>query len=93
MNTPTLWTPLLLTALLTGQEPEPPTVLSLEPAHLAVGVDAAKTTSVVVRFDREMDTKLHAVCGGGQSFPTVRNTYWVDDKTFAIDVTLQPDHV
>ncbi len=68
-------------------------VVSLEPAHLASQVDAMKTPALLVRFDRDMDTQLHAVCGSGASFPTVRNTYWVDARTFAIDVTLQPDRV
>jgi hypothetical protein len=85
--------PLLALIAATTVAQEPAAVTQLEPPHLAIGIDAARTTSLLVRFDRDMDTRLHAVCGGGTSFPNVRNTFWADARTFTVDVVLLPDHV
>lgn len=68
-------------------------ITSLEPPQLAIEIDAAKTASLIIRFDRDMDTRQHGVTGAGSSFPTVRHTYWLDARTFALDVTVQPEHV
>jgi hypothetical protein len=65
-----------------------PTVLALEPAHLATGVDAFKVKQLVVKFDQDMDPSVHAVCGGGPSFPKVGRSSWRDARTFVLDVEL-----
>ncbi len=65
-----------------------PAIVGLEPAHLQSRVDAVKTTQLVVRFDMDMDPKLHSLCGGGPSFPKVLRTGWRDARTFVVDVEL-----
>lgn len=72
---------------------EAPQVTALKPAHLAVDVDAQKVRQFVVMFDQDMDAAVHAVCGGGASFPKVLRTAWRDPRTFTIDVELQPERV
>lgn len=88
---------LLLAVAALPQQPqppaEPPHVTALEPAHLATGLAAAKTTRLVVRFDQDMDPAVHALCGGGASFPRVVRTRWSDARTFTVDVELQADRV
>jgi hypothetical protein len=70
---------------------ERPLVHELSPAHLAVGVDARKTAKLAVTFDRDMDQGVHAVCGGGPSFPKVLRTRWQDARTFVLEVELESD--
>jgi hypothetical protein len=81
----------LLTAALAGQDRL--AVEQLEPAHLATGVDAGKQRQLVIRFDRDMDPSVHALCGGGPSFPKVTRTRWADVRTFVLEVELEPDRV
>ena len=71
---------------------EPPKV-TLEPPHLAVAVDARKTTELVMHFDRAMDQTAHALCGGGPSFPKVIEITWRDDRTCVAQVSLLSDTV
>jgi hypothetical protein len=80
-----------MTALLAAQEP--PVVVSLEPGHLATGVDPDKCRELVITFDQDMDPAAHALCGGGPSFPTVRKVGWRDARTFVADVELAADRV
>jgi hypothetical protein len=83
-----------LTALMAGamlRAQDRPAVDSLTPAHLATGVDAAKVHRLVIAFDREMDATVHALCGGGASFPRVLRTQWQDPRTFVLEVELAPD--
>ncbi|MBL8755867.1 MAG: hypothetical protein JNK15_21400 [Planctomycetes bacterium] len=65
-----------------------PNVLSLEPPHLATGVDAFKVKQLVVKFDQDMDPSVYSLCGGGPSFPKVTRTSWRDARTFVVDVEL-----
>ncbi|MCR9244937.1 MAG: S41 family peptidase [bacterium] len=70
-----------------------PTVVRLEPAHMARDVDAKKVAELVVEFDQDMDRSAYSVCGGGPSFPTVAGVTWRDDRTFVLQVTLEEDRV
>lgn len=81
-----------LTAAAAAQAPTP-TVIALSPQHLATTVDSEVTTELVVTFDRDMDPRAYALCGGGPSFPAVRTTRWRDPRTFVAEVQLAPDHV
>jgi hypothetical protein len=68
-----------------------PVVLSLEPANGAE-VDAGKVARLIVKFDRAMGTGI-SLCGGGPNFPVGRGRpQWVDERTLAWEVELQPDH-
>ena len=69
-----------------------PAVVALDPPHLASFVDP-ETRRLVVKFDRDMDTTAHAVCGGGPSFPKVLHSEWENARTFAIEVQLGEDRV
>ncbi|MBX3463177.1 MAG: hypothetical protein KF830_08395 [Planctomycetes bacterium] len=71
----------------------PPAVVRLAPPHLATDVDAELVRSLVVRFDQPMDPGFHALCGGGPSFPRVGSPTWESERTFVIDVELEPDRV
>ncbi len=90
---------LLTTALACGcggagaRAQERPAVASLEPAHLATGLAAARVRRLVAAFDRDMDPARHSVCGGGASFPRVLRTAWTNARTFAIEVDLTADTV
>jgi hypothetical protein len=72
---------------------EAPFVVTTTPAHLAIDVDAGKVRELVVTFDQDMDPTVHAVCGGGPTFPPIRATSWRDARTFVLEVDLQPDRV
>jgi hypothetical protein len=76
-----------------GDGAAPPPVATTTPPHLAGDVDATKTHELVVAFDRDMDTTVHAVCGGGSTFPKVLATKWSDARTFVLEVELQPDRI
>lgn len=84
----------LLTALAAAvrAQKQPPQV-TLEPAHLAVGVDARKTTELVMTFDQPMDQTAHALCGGGPSFPKILEITWRDARTCVAQVSLLSDTV
>jgi Peptidase family S41/Trehalose utilisation len=94
----TIWNPLLLTvatvwltALAVGQAP--PKVVKLEPANRSVEVDAAKTTRLVIEFDRPMSRNGFSICGGGPQFPKVtKRPRWKGSKTLVVEVELKPDH-
>ncbi|MEZ6038720.1 MAG: S41 family peptidase [Planctomycetota bacterium] len=68
-----------------------PEVVSLSPAHLAE-VDAKQVTELVVVFDQPMNTRGRSICGGGPSFPSVKDVQWKDDKTMVVSVELVPNH-
>ncbi|MBL8726300.1 MAG: S41 family peptidase [Planctomycetes bacterium] len=81
-----------LLAGLGGLHAQQPTATT-KPPHLAVDVDATQTAALEVTFDQDMDTSVHAVCGGGSTFPKVLATRWRDAKTFVLEVELQPERV
>lgn len=89
--------PLLLSALVcaaaAAQAGERPTIVRLDPTHLAAGVDPATTSKLVITFDRDMDRTVHGLCGGGPGFPTVSSPRWLDARTFVIDAKLAADRV
>ncbi len=69
-----------------------PQVVSLTPADRGE-VDAAKSTQLVVVFDRAMNTGGFSICGGGPDFPKLNGRpRWQDTKTLVVDVALVPDH-
>ncbi len=80
-----------LAALAAAQAP--PRVAELSPRHGAAEVDPRTTTRLTARFDRPMDTRRHAVCGGGPSFPAVTAAQWLDEHTLSLAVDLEPDRV
>jgi len=67
--------------------------VNLEPAHRASDVHAERTRHLIVTFDRDMDTSVHGVCGGGPGFPKVLGTTWRDARTFVIATELQAERV
>lgn len=70
-----------------------PKVVSCEPPHLAVDVDAATTKTLVVTFDRAMQTSGFSVCGGGEKFPKMKSRPRFDSPTkLVLEVELEPDH-
>lgn len=71
----------------------PPAVVALDPPHGATAVDPGRVTRLQVTFDQDMDPSMHAVCGGGPSFPKVLGTSWENARTFVIDVKLAEDSV
>lgn len=66
---------------------------TLSPSHLAVGVDPTEVRELIVAFDRPMDPRAFALCGGGPSFPKVVSTAWRDERTFVATVELASDTV
>jgi hypothetical protein len=73
--------------------PTEPKVVTLEPAHLDAEVDAAKTTRLVVTFDRAMRDAGWSFCGGGPAFPAFKGKpRWESPKRIVVDVELEPDH-
>jgi len=67
---------------------DPPKVASLEPANGAKDLDAAKTTKLVVTFDRSMKLGGWSLCGGGPTYPKLKGT----PKKLVVEVELEPDH-
>lgn len=70
-----------------------PKVEALQPPHMDPFVDPVTTRQLVVTFDRAMDPRAHALCGGGPSFPRVLGTSWSDERTFVAEVQLAEDQV
>ena len=72
---------------------DPPKIVSLEPANGAKTVDAAKTTKLVVTFDKSMDLAGWSFCGGGPNFPKFKGKpKWDSPKKLVVEVELEPDH-
>jgi hypothetical protein len=83
----------ILACVLTLPQAEPPKVVSLEPAHLAMDVDAARTVRLVATFDRAMGDAGWSFCGGGPAFPKFKGKpRWESPKKIVVDVELEPDH-
>lgn len=70
---------------------EPLQVLELSPPHLAISVEVAAQRQLTITFDRDMDHAVHAVCGGGPSFPKVLRTRWQEARKFVLEVELEAD--
>lgn len=70
-----------------------PSVMVLDPPHLAYDIDARTKTELVVQFDRDMDTSGYAVCGGGPGFPKVINVAWRGRRKFVIETELEADRI
>lgn len=69
-----------------------PNVISLDPASGATDVDP-NMTELVIQFDQDMATDRFSICGGGPSFPKMRDRpIWRDKRTLVLRVTLEPDH-
>ena len=90
--------PLMLEFHTAGGEPAEagkPTVVKLEPANGATGVDPG-IEEIRVTFDRPMATGGMSWCGGGESFPPIReglSIYWTEDGlTCVMPVALAPNH-
>lgn len=84
---------LLANAAATARAQQDPPRVTLEPPHLAVGVDVRRTTELVMTFDQPMDQSTHSLCGGGPSFPKVIEITWRDARTCVAKVSLLPDAV
>lgn len=70
----------------------PPKVVSTDPEHLDSAVDAS-TGEITIRFDQDMNPAGRSICGGGPEFPApVGAPHWLDAKTLAFAVKLEPDH-
>lgn len=75
------------------QAPVAPKIASLEPPNGAKDVDAAKTTKLVLNFDRPMDMKSWSLCGSGPKYPRIRGTPdWETSKRLVVRVDLAPGH-
>jgi hypothetical protein len=72
---------------------QPPQVVELSPARFSAEVDATKTTTLTIKFDRSMSTTGFSFCGGGPAFPKFKGRpVWKDDRTITVEVELEPDH-
>lgn len=68
----------------------PPRVISATPDNADLGVDPAMT-QLRIQFDQDMDPSGRSICGGGPSFPRINGTpTWIDSRTIAITVALEP---
>ncbi len=77
----------------TGTDAAAPKVVGLEPGNMSMSVDAAKTTQIVVDFDRPMRTTGWSFCGGGPKQPKFKGTpRWETPQKIVVDVELEPDH-
>lgn len=73
-----------------------PRVASTTPENGAVDVDP-QLREIVIRFDRDMNTRGQSVCGGGPAFPKLGKsgraaTTWRGKRTFILSVRLEPNH-
>ena len=71
----------------------PPNVTRLDPAHLAIAVNAQTQKTLVIEFDQDMDQSMYSVCGGGPTFPEVDNVSWHGPRKLVIRAKLEPDRV
>jgi len=67
-----------------------PTVVTLEPANEATGVDSETVTELRVTFDIDMDTSGYPWTGGGEMFPKAGTPKWIDKRTCVLPVELEP---
>ena len=80
----------VLAVTLPAQAGRAPKVVSLQPPHLAVEVDAKQTEQLVVKFDVPMSRRRFSFCGGGPTMPKASRSRWKDKFTCVMDVTLEP---
>jgi hypothetical protein len=71
---------------------DPPRVAKATPDNGDADVDPG-LTEIRVEFDRDMAQGGHSICGGGETFPRISGKLrWIDKRTAAIPVKLEPDH-
>jgi hypothetical protein len=58
-------------------------------------IDVAQDIKEIrVEFDQPMNPAGRSVIGGGEMFPHIgRDMKWLNDRTFVMPVTLEPDHI
>lgn len=71
---------------------DPPKVVELGPRHMAMDVDAEKTTTLTIKFDQRMNHGGRSICGGGPAMPRIVSIRWKSGDTVEITVKLEPDH-
>ncbi|QDU72970.1 S41 family peptidase [Mucisphaera calidilacus] len=69
----------------------PPRVVSTSPEHGDKNVDPA-TPTITITFDQPMSQGGYSIVGGGPTFPEIGRARWVNNRTFALQVRLEPDH-
>ncbi len=83
---------IVLASVHVAAEADAPRVVELSPENGATDVDPA-ITRMWIKFDQDMGTSSHSLCGGGDSFPEIVGTpKWTDARTFVIRVKLKRDH-
>jgi len=82
----------LVTFPATGLLAVPPKVIETVPKNGDPDVDPSLQEMRFV-FDQDMSTGGYSICGGGPLYPkTVGRPRWVNKRTLAARVTLEPDH-
>ena len=88
-----VWVCLFLnTVIVSAAFANPPRVVKTIPENGERNVDP-KLREIRAVFNQDMKTRGFSICGGGQKYPNIiGNPKWVNNRTIAMRVKLEPNH-